>query len=396
MSGDPFGAAAQVAQQLFGSGVLEGSGYSNTHSKGLNIDKTNTVVRGSTNNKGTNVDTTQTKGDVKTTGKTTQTATGTSNNTGTTTNNSTTVGTADKGALDQARGIVSQALTNMNDTSITDNLVNSVLNKASVAFGQGEGGAQRNAGVYNSSTQDLLSGFAQGQATSDAAEAVLNYKTGQQQIATNANQSIIDATKSSVTTGGATTTDTGITSNRTAGTNITNQASNTHGTNTDKTTDTNQSLQQTKGFNVQKQFGTGHVVQGSKSQQGGLLDSSLICTVLFNQGRINSELYMTTQLHFRNYYSDLQKNSYWKWAGKASVLVRDKPHSFKANWFAWLTINRAHQVCHIIRPRRFDFSLKGVIAMKIVVVIVTYVGITQIVIPSLWNKLVSSKLEGAN
>lgn len=388
--GGAFGAAAQIGQQLLGSGVLEGSGHSNTNTKGVQTAKTNTAVRGTTINKGTNVDTSNTKGNVSTTGSTTGTTTGTSSNNGKSTstnntqNNSTTVGTADKGALNQARDIVSQALDNMNNKSITSSLVNSVLNKASIAFGQGEGGAQRNAGVYNSSTQDLLSGFAKGQATSDAAEAVLNYKTGQQQIATNANQSIIDATKSSTTTGGTsstggtTTSDTGSTSGTTAGTSTSDQASTTQGTNTDTTTNIGKSVQDTKGINVQKEAGSSHVHQESQSQQNGLLTNSVICSELLRQGKLSTRAWMIGSIHFNNGgVSNAGKLAYYAWAGPVVRYIKANPTGKIASIFSFLMEGRSKTIAFYY-GRQMGKSKENSFSVSDAMCYLTISGITRV------------------
>ena len=62
-------------------------------------------------------------------------------------------------------------------------------------------GAQAGAGLYNSSTLELLSAEAQARSVAQASAAVLNYQTTQQQLAQQAASTLISDTRSTTTTG---------------------------------------------------------------------------------------------------------------------------------------------------------------------------------------------------
>lgn len=305
MDGGAFGAAAAVGQQLFGSGVLEGSGTSTNKGTSTTTGNQDTKTKGLTSNKGVTFNK------------------GLNNSQGTT--NTTTVGTADKGALDQARSMVSGALSAVNDSGAINNLISSVLGKAAITFGQTQGGAERQAGLYDSSSEKLLSGFAQGQAAADATSAVLNYKTTEQGIANQANQSILTATEGSTVAGTT--------------------------SNIDKTRDLGKNFNVTK--NTQNQDTTGTqttntnstTTQKSQSQQNGLLDNSVICSELMRQRKLDRRSWMISAIHFNN--GGVSKNgmeAYHNWSAAVVSWIRVFPNGKVASLFTVLMKGRSQNI----------------------------------------------------
>lgn len=111
-----------------------------------------------------------------------------------------TKGTASPTALAGLQSTAAQASSNANNaTSITQNLVNNIMKQSMIKFAP-ELAQERSAGMYNTSTMNLLHGNALAQAASDASNAVLNYQTSQQQIANQANQSAAVATRGTTAT----------------------------------------------------------------------------------------------------------------------------------------------------------------------------------------------------
>lgn len=109
-----------------------------------------------------------------------------------------------KGASDSALNAIansfSMAQSNASDPTKTNSLVSDILTKAAMAFAPNQA-VQTGAGLYNSTTNKLLSDFAQGSATAQAASGVLGYQTEQQKIATANAANLAAATETNVTTG---------------------------------------------------------------------------------------------------------------------------------------------------------------------------------------------------
>lgn len=97
-----------------------------------------------------------------------------------------------------AEQLFSQASNNStNASSIMAPILADAMQKAAIAFAPTQ--SQQNAsGLYNSSVNTLLSGFAQGQAASQGAKLVTDYATQQQQIAGNAANTISNGSKTQV------------------------------------------------------------------------------------------------------------------------------------------------------------------------------------------------------
>lgn len=99
-----------------------------------------------------------------------------------------------KAGLSQEQSVFNTATGNANNTDITNAIVQNIMNQAAIAFAPTVG-QQNSAGMYNSNVLQMLSAMAQGQATSQSAQAVLNYKTSQQQIALNASNQLLATNK---------------------------------------------------------------------------------------------------------------------------------------------------------------------------------------------------------
>lgn len=114
----------------------------------------------------------------------------------TTTNQNVTV---DPGAIAGLRKTAADARANADDDTITSKIVDDIMRRAAISFSPVVG-AEKQAGLYNSSTLRLLSDEAKSNATAAASKATLDYKTAQRQIATQADASIAQATRGVSTT----------------------------------------------------------------------------------------------------------------------------------------------------------------------------------------------------
>lgn len=208
---------------------------------------------------------TQTSGSGTSKQDTTSNASSVSTGETTGTSSSTTSTSADPAALAAEKASAAYATGQANDPSVAAGILTSVLHKALLSFGANGLGASRGAGLYGSSTEAQLAGEAAGAATADANASILSYKTTEQGIANQANQAVIDATKSSTTTGStSSTSDQNITSTGT---------------------------QDTTGATTAK--------SDSSTQQPGWI--SIICTELFKQGKLPKSFYKATCVYFQRY-----------------------------------------------------------------------------------------------
>lgn len=117
---------------------------------------------------------------------------------------STTQKNADPGTLAALLGIAQNASDKAQNSDITNQIVQNIFQQSAQAFAP-TAGAAASTGLYNTSTLGLLSDNARAQATAQAASAVLNFQTSQQQIAQNSLTSVLNATGSSTTTSKAAT-----------------------------------------------------------------------------------------------------------------------------------------------------------------------------------------------
>lgn len=111
------------------------------------------------------------------------------------TGKTTTTTSPDQEALAVSRGISSQALSNAdNAEQVTNDIVNRIITKNANAFGSTLA-ASHVAGLYNSTTMSQLAGEAQASSSAETAKAVLDYRTGQQAIASRTSGDILSASK---------------------------------------------------------------------------------------------------------------------------------------------------------------------------------------------------------
>lgn len=352
----------QLITSIFGAGsALHGTGSSNTTGKvnttGVKNSTGTTNTRGNTVNKGVtvnkNVSGTDTKGN---TGTLQTTKSG-----GTTT----TVGTADQGAINTAKGIASTALRDSTDQSKVSGLIDSTLGKAAIAFAPTLAAGTSGSGLYNSSTVDLLSGYAKGQAVADAAGQVLNYQQGEQQIAAGANASVLEATKGS----------TANTNNVTTGaSNTTNQqSSDTTSLDVQKVTDLIKQFQGVKSSTQDKTSNTTNSEVDNKSKNdssgdsGGIFSSlSLVCAEMLRQDKMELRLWVMINRHFIDTVGPNGKEGYWAWAGPVAYFARRNPKHWFTEAMFWLTEERACYVAakYLGKTPKYKITWKGWLAYK--------------------------------
>jgi hypothetical protein len=146
---------------------------------------------------------------------------GASNQVTTGSNNSVTTTGSSQEAINEAKTNLSQARGNYDNAEVnTQPIVDNIIRKAAINFAPVRVGENK-AGLYNSSTLQGLQAESEGAAAADASAVVLNYKTQQQQLATQISGQLLDATKTSSTSGTST--------SGTAGTNTSAGFSNSQG-----------------------------------------------------------------------------------------------------------------------------------------------------------------------
>lgn len=119
---------------------------------------------------------------------------------GVSTTTGTTTPTNDPALIALLKSLVDQSTANANDPSKTADMVTDIIRKAQVAFTPTLGSAGRS-GLYNSSTVQQLANESVGNATAAASQAVLTYKTQQQQLAQSGASALVNATAGKTTTG---------------------------------------------------------------------------------------------------------------------------------------------------------------------------------------------------
>lgn len=133
---------------------------------------------------------------------TTQTGTGTTAGTSTSagTQSQTTTPLVSPDLLQNLLDQYNTANANATNPANTAAIVNNIIKTNTEAFTPTIG-AQNSAGLYNSSTLELLSAEAQARSTAQASQAVLNYTTSQQQLAQSAASALISDTRGTTTSG---------------------------------------------------------------------------------------------------------------------------------------------------------------------------------------------------
>jgi hypothetical protein len=133
-----------------------------------------------------------------------QNSTTNSNQTQTVTGTNTQTGTANPLLQNLLTAFSKTATGNAEDNSVTNNLVQNIFRQAKIAFAPVSQQAN-SSGIYGGSTLFDLGANAQAAAVGQAAQAVLGYKTTEQQLATSDITSLLPYTSTSVTTPNITT-----------------------------------------------------------------------------------------------------------------------------------------------------------------------------------------------
>jgi hypothetical protein len=302
------------------------SADSTTNTNNSSISATNSNISNDTttanNSKVTGTSETSNTGATANTSGTNQ---GTTQNTSTSSNTANTSTTsASAAAIAAQQNLYNTAVKNSTDTSSTDNLVSSILKNAAISFGSTQGANTPSSGIYNSTTQGLLQGNAQAQATADAAGAVLNYQTGQQQLAQSAAGGLINAT-STTNSSGTSTTDQIMQS-------LVNSITSAFGTSSGSATGSNASNTANTGSSNTNILGNvanaaasqGLVVANSNSNSQSEGAKSIICTALMEEGTITKKIWARDTTIFWT-YPKLHQIAYLHWAEPAAAFLGAHP-----------------------------------------------------------------------
>lgn len=114
----------------------------------------------------------------------------------------TTSSSADKDVISKLQTVMDEALANAANPDAVKPVVDKIIKDATIAFAPNLA-REAAGGMYNSTVKQMLSGQAAGDAASAVSTAVLNYKTGQQQIATQAGKTLVDATRTTASNSGS-------------------------------------------------------------------------------------------------------------------------------------------------------------------------------------------------
>lgn len=106
--------------------------------------------------------------------------------------------TSDPGAISNLQNIINSANASADDENVTDAMVNNIMRNAAIQFAPTLG-EEKQAGLYNSSTTQLLADQSKANASGAAAKAVLDFKTQQRGIAAQAAGSLAQATQTKTT-----------------------------------------------------------------------------------------------------------------------------------------------------------------------------------------------------
>lgn len=238
--------------------------------------------------------------------------TGTTQNQSTSQNTSTTQTTAASASDAALKAITSNiglAQSNATDSSKTTDLVSNILTQAAMTFAPTKTLAT-GAGVYNSPTLSMLSDFAKGSATAQAAGAVLNYTTAQQGLAEGAASDLAKTTATTTAAAGSTSSQVSQLLSSVMQSLFSNTAQNT-----------SQDL-----LTANQGTSTGHQDQTTTSSQQGSSGISIVCTELMKQGKLDKKLWVENSRQFQK-YSQLSKDSYYFWARPAVKYLQEHSDS---------------------------------------------------------------------
>ena len=100
-----------------------------------------------------------------------------------------------------------------------------------------------------------------------------------------------------------------------------------------------------------------HVKNGTASKAGkdgnsGSGDSDrVICTELYKQGKLDRELYRMDVMYTAKHLSDTTVRGYHYWA--IPMVVKMRSSTYLTNVFKYLTIARAKEIAHIVKPEKY-------------------------------------------
>ena len=105
--------------------------------------------------------------------------------------------------------------------------------------------------------------------------------------------------------------------------------------------------------------GPGESAQQERDRGGGDGSSSrVICTELYKQGKLDRELYRMDVVYTAKYLSPITVRGYHYWA--IPMVVKMKSSTLLTNVFEYLTIARAKEIAHIVKPKEYkDRSVLG-------------------------------------
>jgi hypothetical protein len=292
----------------------------------------------------------------------------TTDTTGDTSQSSTT--SSSQASIDQANQIASAALTNSTDPSNVNAVIGNIMNQAAISFAPTLASAN-SAGGYNSSTTQLLSGYAQGQAVAQSAADVLNYQTAQQGVANTANSNLLAATKT--TTGDTTSTQDSIndilnflsgstnsgTATATTGSTLSESQSGTSGS-----TVLDQILSAITKSTTEGSGGSTSTSEGGSASVGGggitSLLGSVICGELYKQGKMKKSWYYAGLRHFHfNYCSHFAVKGYYAFAVPAVKHMKKYPNGKLTGLLALLFNWRAEYVASLAGVKNARPLIRG-------------------------------------
>lgn len=183
---------------------------------------------------------------------------------------------ADPGVISSLKNLASQAISNSNDPDKTTGLLKGILQTAgdamSAIFGQ-----QKQTGLYNSSATQSQNNDILSRAAADASQAILGYRTGQQQLADTALNQLLAATSTQQTTGNVST------QSITQG----NTFSDTETADNTATRQHNQASTQVQGASTTDQFAKYDQKTNTSSSTG----MSIVCTWMFQNKLLSPRKY---------------------------------------------------------------------------------------------------------
>ncbi len=98
--------------------------------------------------------------------------------------------------------------------------------------------------------------------------------------------------------------------------------------------------------------GPGENAQQEIDRGGGDGGSSrVICTELYKQGKLDRELYRMDVVYTAKHLSPITVRGYHYWA--VPMVVKMRSSTLLTNVFEYLTIARAKEIAHIVKPQEY-------------------------------------------